>query len=127
MIPAFKNQHIDPRNWPTSAKGTWTAEIMSDAIARTPALGQSFFLRLFAAHPELERDVLFMRWSVQDEDTYAFFDRPEGAFGVQFDPCLAYIIVFGADGNNEIGEWFDDPVAEALRHIDAEYLSKHST
>ena len=127
MIPAFKNRHIDPRSWPTGAEGTWTAEAKSDAIARTPVLGQSFFTRLFAAHPELDRDVLFLRWSVQDEDTYAFFDRPEGAFGVQFDPHLAYLIVFGAEGTNEIGEWFADPAAEALKYICSTYLRKHST
>ena len=125
MIPAFKNQNIDPRGW--STEGTWTFEAQSDAIARTPSLGQSFFARLFAAHPELEREVLFMRWSVQDEDTYAYFDRPDGAFSVQFDPHLEYIIVSGADGTNEIGEWFDDPTAEALRYIETTYLRKHST
>lgn len=100
-------------------------EPQSDAIARTPSLGQSFLARLFAAHPELEREVFFMRWSVQGEDTYAFFDRPDGAFGVQFDHHLEYIIVFGAGGNNEIGEWFADPAAEALDYIETTYLRKH--
>jgi hypothetical protein len=124
MIPAFKNPMIDPRGW--ASAGTWTTEIPSEALARTAPLGRSLFERLFATHPELERDVVFVRWSVQSEDVYAVFDRTDGAFGVQFDPLLGYIIVFGPESTNEIGDWFDDPVAEALRDIETTYLKKQS-
>ena len=123
MLPAFKSRDIDPQIWYPN-QGTWIVESPVEALTRTPALGQSFFARLFVAYPELEHEVLFLRWSAQDEDTYAFFDRYEKAFAVQFDPDLQYIIVFGTDGTNEIGEWFADPVTEALNYIGATYLRR---
>jgi hypothetical protein len=118
-----KLRTIDPRSW--SAEGIWTIESKGDAITRTPQLGQQFFTCLFDAHPELARDAVFLRWSVQDEDTFAFFDRPNGAFSVQFDARLQYIIVVGQDGTNEIGEWFDEPAVEALRYIAEAYLNSN--
>jgi hypothetical protein len=35
---------------------------------------------------------------------------------------LEYIIVFGVDGTNEVGEWFPDPVAEAIAYVSVDYL-----
>jgi hypothetical protein len=121
MVSQFRNPRLDPRQWSTD--GYWSLESYDDAFGRTPCCGQAFFTRLLSEHPELRDDLHFLRWSVQSEHVYAFVDRVEDGFGVQFDPYLEYIIVFDGDGtNNEIGDWFENQVQEAIDYITLTYL-----
>lgn len=116
MARAFRDATIDPARW--SARGRWDDEAPEDALRRTPPTGQRFFTSLLARHPALRADAFFLRWSQQPGDTYLFVDRETGGFGVQYDADLDYLIVFGAGGHNEVGPWFADPAAEALRYVE---------
>jgi hypothetical protein len=105
----------DPRRWATS--GSWSVEPRADALARAPAFGARFFAEVFRLFPALEEGVAFLRWSIQPEDVYAVFESPGGGFGVQVDPHLEYLIVWGAGGQAEYGDWGGDQVAPAVGHV----------
>ena len=115
MIPAFKDSHIDPRRW--APHGEWTAEGEKEAADRMPAFARDFFARLLAEVPSLEGEAVFLRWSVQPDDVYAFFDRSPG-LAVQIDPQLEYVVVIAASGTGEYGDWGDnDRTQDALDHV----------
>jgi hypothetical protein len=80
-----------------------------------PDFGRQFFDRAFAAFPELAVSAIFLRWSEQPDDVYAFFDLPEGGLGVQIDPELDYVIVVGPDGTGEYADWHGKGVESQLR------------
>lgn len=105
----------DPRRW--AKGGTWTSESCDDALLRTPLFGRRFFAALFAEFPEAVAAATFLRWSHQPGDTYAVFTWPRAGFGVQIDPDLDYIIVWGPDGQAEYGHWEGDPVPFAIEHV----------
>lgn len=86
-----RHPHLDPRRW--APHGEWTPEIATEAIARMPGFARDFFARLFIEFPHLRGEVVFLRWSEQPGDVYAFFDYPPG-FAIQIDPHLEYVIVF---------------------------------
>jgi len=97
--------------------GTWTAELAVDALARTPPFGRRFFAAVFGELPALAAGAAFLRWSEQPGDVYAVLDWPGGQAGVQIDPDLEYIIVWGTDGQAEYGNWGADQVPPAVEHI----------
>ena len=105
----------DPRRWATS--GAWTAETQNAALARAPAFGQRFFAKVFEQFPALAVEVVFLRWSEQPDDVYAVFELPEGEFGVQVDPHLEYLIIWGPGGQAEYGDWGGDQVPLAVDHV----------
>jgi hypothetical protein len=105
----------DPRGWGTT--GAWAVESRDEALARTPAFGRRFFQAVFREFPEVAAGACFLRWSEQPEDVYAVFDLHAGGAGVQVDPALEYIIVWGADGQAEYGDWGADQVPPALDHL----------
>lgn len=104
----------DPRRWDRT--GSWTVESRDVALARTSEFGRRFFHAVFAECAEAA-EVRFLRWSEQPGDVYAVFDLPEGGAGVQIDPDLEYIIVWGADGLAEYGDWGADQVTPAVAHL----------
>jgi len=106
---------IDPRRWQVS--GTWTAEPAADALARTASFGRRFFAAVFGEFPGLAAGAAFLRWSEQPADVYALLDLPRGQAGVQIDPDLEYIVVWGSDGQAEYGNWGADQVPPAVEHI----------
>lgn len=115
MIPAFKDPYIDPRRW--APHGEWATEGREEADDRMPAFARDFFGRLFAEFPPLAGDAVFLRWSVQPDDIYAFFDGSPG-FAVQIDPHLEYIVVVANSGTGEYGDWGDnDRVRDAPDHV----------
>jgi hypothetical protein len=82
-----------------------------------PAFARDFFARLFAEYPPLEGEAVYLRWSVQPDDVYAFFDRSPG-FAVQIDPHLEYVVVIAGSGSGEYGDWGgNDRVQDALDHV----------
>ena len=105
----------DPRRWGVS--GTWADEPVADALARAPLFGQRFFTAVFAEFPALATGASFLRWSEQPDDVYAVFGWPGGEAGSQIDPDLEYIIVWGAGGQAEYGDWGADQVPPAVEHI----------
>jgi hypothetical protein len=105
----------DPRRWATS--GSWSVEQQADALARAPAFGARFFAEVFRLFPALAGGVAFLRWSMQPEDVYAVFESPAGGLGVQVDPHLEYLIVWGAGGQAEYGPGGGDQVAAAVDHV----------
>ena len=106
----------DPRRW--GSTGTWADEHGDAALARTPPFGRRFFVSLFGQRPGLRAGVRFLRWSVQADDVYAVFAWPGGGAGVQIDPDLECIIVWGADGEpTEYGDWGADQVPPAVAHL----------
>ena len=105
----------DPRGWGTT--GTWVVESRDDAMARTPAFGQRFFRAVFHEFAAVAAGACFLRWSEQPEDVYAVFDRHAGGAGVQIDPALEYIIVWGNGGQAEYGDWGADQVPPAMAHL----------
>ena len=105
----------DPRRW--SKSGTWADEPAADALARTPPFGQRFFSAVFAEFPALAAGTSFLQWSVQPGDVYAVLCWPGGGAGVQIDPDLEYVIVWGAGGQAEYGNWGADQVPPAIDHI----------
>jgi hypothetical protein len=125
MTYRFRNPALDPARW--TGDREWTLEARDTALVRTAPLGQRFFGGLFDAYPGLDRDSVFLRSSVQPQDTYLFVDRLGDGFGVQFDPDLEYIIVSGADGNNELGHWFPGTVTAAMEYISRVYLGDPSS
>lgn len=96
--------------------GTWTVESRDAALARTLEFGRRFFQAVFDEFPETAA-ARFLRWSVQPGDVYAVFDLPERGAGVQVDPDLEYIIVWGADGKAEYGDCGADQVPPAVDHL----------
>ncbi len=124
MAHVFRNPALDTARW--AGDWEWTRETQETALARTAPLGQRFFNGLFEAYPGLEGDSVFLRSSEQPQDTFLFVDRVADGFGVQFDPDLEYIIVFGSDGTNELGHWFPDTVAAAMEYIGRVYLGRPS-
>lgn len=111
----FRHPHLDPRRW--APHGEWTPEAATAATGRMPGFARDFFARLFDEFPHLRGEVLFLRWSEQSDDVYAFFDCPPG-FTIQIDPHLEYVIVFGRDGRGEHGDWGDnDRTRNALDHV----------
>jgi len=104
----------DPSRWDRS--GTWAVESRDTALARTPESGRRFFQAVFDEFPEAA-GARFLRWSEQPGDVYAVFDLLEGGAGVQVDPDLEYIIVWGADGQAEYGDWGADQVPPAVDHL----------
>jgi hypothetical protein len=90
---------------------------MSDAVARAPSFGQRFFASVFAEFPALSGSTIFLRWSVQPDDVYASFDWPGGVCWAQIDPGLEYVIVWGAGGQAEYGDWDGDQVPPAVDHV----------
>jgi hypothetical protein len=116
MIPPFRNPHLDPRRW--APQGEWTPEGPKEAAERMPAFARDFFARLLVEFPFLEGEAIFLRWSLQPDDVYAFFDRQEGSFGVQIDPHLGYIIIIAEPGSGEHGDWgVNDRAQDAIDHI----------
>ena len=105
----------DPRRWRVS--GIWADEPAADALTRTPPFGRRFFAAVFAEFPALATTASFLRWSEQPGDVYAVFDWPGGGAGVQIDPDLEYIIVWGAGGQAEYGDWGADQVPPAIDRI----------
>jgi hypothetical protein len=105
----------DPRRW--GGSGTWADEPAADALARTPPFGRRFFAAVFAEFPALAAGATFLRWSAQPGDVYAVLGWPGGGAGVQIDPDLEYIIVSGAGGRAEYGDWGADQVPPAVDHI----------
>jgi hypothetical protein len=84
-----------------------------------PEFARDFFGRLRAECPVLPVAV-FLRWSVQPDDVYGFFDCSPG-FVVQVDPHLEYIIVFGGSGRGEYGDWDNnDRTPEAVSRVGTE-------
>lgn len=115
MIPPFKDPLLDPRRW--APQGEWTREGSKEAADRMPAFARHFFARLFSEFPSLGDEVVFLCWSAQPDDIYAFVDRSPG-FAVQIDPALEYIIVLAASGSGEYGDWGgNDQVQEAIDHV----------
>ena len=104
----------DPSRWDRA--GTWAVESRGAALSRTPEFGRRFFQAVFDEFPETAV-VRFLRWSEQPGDVYAVFDLPEGGAGVQVDSDLDYIIVWGADGQVEYGDWGADQVSPAVDHL----------
>ena len=104
----------DPSRWDRA--GTWAVESRDAALARAPEFGRRFFQAVFVEFPETA-GARFLRWSEQPGDVYAVFDLPEGGAGVQADPDLDYIIVWGADGQAEYGDWGADQVPPAVDHL----------
>jgi hypothetical protein len=105
----------DPRRWATA--GSWSVEPQAEALARAPAFGARFFAEVFRLFPALAGGVVFLRWSAQPDDVYAVFESPGGGFGVQVDPDLEYLIVWGAGGQAEYGDWEGDQVVSAVDHV----------
>ena len=105
----------DPRSWTTT--GSWTVELQVAALARAPAFGQRFFRNLFSLIPALAKSATFLQWSVQPDDVYAVFELSENGFGVQIDPALEYVIIWGAGGQAEYGDWDGDQVPPAVEHV----------
>jgi hypothetical protein len=105
----------DPREW--DRVGAWTVLPEDAALARTPAFGRRFFAEMFEQYAALAATAVFLQWSEQPEDVYAFFDVPESGFGVQIDPHLEYIIIWGASGTAEFGDWDGDQVPPAIAHV----------
>jgi hypothetical protein len=97
--------------------GQWWREPQDIALAHTPAFAQRFFSLVFNEFPVLINSVVFWRWSVQPEHLYAIFNLSGGEFGVQIDPNLEYIMVWGEDENAEYGNWGCDPVIIAVEHV----------
>jgi hypothetical protein len=115
MIPLFRDPQIDPRRW--APHGEWTLEGREEDAGRMPGFATDFFGRLFAEFPPLEGEAVFLRWSVQPDDIFAFFDRSLG-FAVQIDPHLEYIVVIAGSGTGEYGDWGDnDRIQDALDHV----------
>lgn len=104
----------DPRR--RALAGSWAVESRDAALARTPEFGRRFFRAVFAEFAEAA-EVRFLRWSEQPGDVYAVFDLPGGGAGAQIDPDLEYIIVWGADGQAEYGDWGADQVPPAVHHL----------
>lgn len=105
----------DPRRW--NVAGKWAVETRDEALARALAFGRAFFTSVFAEFPALAEAVCFLRWSEQQEDVYAVFEGPAGGFGVQIDPHLEYIVVWGSGGQAEYGDWNGDQVPAAVEHV----------
>ena len=124
MPPPFRDPYVDPARW--APHGDWTPEGDRGATDRMPEFARDFFARLRDEFPSLRDGVVFLRWSVQPADVYAFFDRSPG-FVVQIDPHLEYIIVFGAAGGRRarrLGRQRPDPgrprprsLAPGTRHV----------
>ena len=115
MLPSFRDPSIDPRCW--APHGEWMPEGQREAIERMPAFARDFFERLLAQFPALLGDAVFLRWSDQSDDVYAFFDRTPG-FVVQIDPHLEYVIIFGGGTRGEHGDWGNnDRSQDALDHV----------
>jgi hypothetical protein len=102
---------------PFDSVGTWTVEAKDAALARTPSFGQRFFTALFREFPALTERATFMAWTEQPEHVYAFLDYPECNFGVQVDPGLEYLIVWGPTGHGEYGDWNGDQVPPAMNYV----------
>ena len=98
-------------------KGQWSIEPQDIALARAPAFSQRFFAEVFNEFPALVTGVVFWRWCVQPSDLYAVFNLSSGGFGVQIDPELEYIIVWGAGDRAEYGDWTGDRLTDALDHV----------
>ncbi len=115
MLPSFRDPSIDPRRW--APHGEWTPEGEREAADRVPAFARDFFDRLLARFPALRDVAVFLRWSEQPDDVYAFFDRTPG-FVVQIDPHLEYVIIFGGGRHGEHGDWGDnDRSRDALDRV----------
>lgn len=106
---------LDPRKrW---AHGRWGVESFESALLRLPPFGKRFFELLFEEFPQSKSELRFLSWSVQPEDIYAIDESRIGGFGVQVDPSLEYLIVWGQDGQAEYGDWCGDQVLAALDHV----------
>ena len=115
MLRSFRDPSIDPRHW--APRGEWAPEGERAATGRMPAFTRDFFDRLLAEFPALWGGAVFLRWSVQHDDVYAFFDRPLG-FVVQIDPHLEYVVIFGRGTRGEHGDWGNnDRAQDALDHV----------
>ncbi len=111
-----KFEEHDPRCG-RETKGQWWTEPQDIALARAPAFAQRFFGEVFNEFPALATGVVFLRWCVQPEDVYAVFNFSSGGFGVQIDPFLEYIIVWGAGEHAEYGDWMGDRLTQALDDV----------
>ncbi|MEG5036055.1 hypothetical protein [Microcoleus sp. AT3-D2] len=100
-------------------QGLWYSQPQDIALADTPEFSQRFFAEMFKEFPTLATNVVFLRWSVQPDHLYAIFNFSSGGFGVQIDPGLEYIIVWGAGEHGEYGDWMGDGdrLASALDHV----------
>ncbi|WP_422929221.1 hypothetical protein [Singulisphaera sp. PoT] len=90
----------DPRRW--DRPGSWAVESRDAALARLPEFGRRFFQAVIAEFEEAV-GAHFLRWSEQPGDVYALFELPGGGAGVQIDPDLGYIIVYGPTGKRSTG------------------------
>ena len=72
---------------------------------------------MFGMIPGLMEKASFLQWSEQADDVYVIFDVCGEGIGVQIDPGLEYIIVWGPGGQAEYGDWGSDQVRPAVAHF----------
>jgi hypothetical protein len=97
--------------------GVWAVEPQESALARAPDFARRFFTEVFGRFPVLTESSTFLRWSEQPDEVYAVLELPGRGFGVQADPALEYLIVWGPGGQAEYGSWGGDQVCPAVAHV----------
>ncbi|MBN8826567.1 MULTISPECIES: hypothetical protein [unclassified Spirosoma] len=99
-------------------------ENYNDFMSRYSGFGEDLYSLLSEQLPEVFRKLTFYKGIVyQTEDSYAVFIG-EPAFGIQLDPLIEVIVIWTHDDHIEIGYWWEDPCAEALRFIKDVILGK---
>jgi hypothetical protein len=106
---------FDPRTW--WPRGTWVVEDKATALARTPEFGRRFFSEVSVRVPQLIPHAVFLRWASQPEDVYVVFPLPECGIGVQIDPDMEYVIVWGTEAVAEFGDWGGDQADSAIDFV----------
>ena len=107
--------------------GYYLAESYSQVLQRYTGFGNSLYSLLENELPEIFQQLVFYREDSNDithQDSYAIYENETHPFGIQLDPDIEVIVIWTHDDHIEIGYWWEDPCAEALRFIKDVILGK---
>jgi hypothetical protein len=114
-MKAMAAGEFDPRAW--WDPGSWTVESWAEAFERSPAFGRRFLSEVARRFPLFQADAVCLRWAVQPDDVYAVFPVGGDGVGIQVDPDLEHVIVWGRNASAEFGDWGEDFVLQAVEYL----------
>ncbi|MCC3157087.1 hypothetical protein LJ737_07545 [Hymenobacter sp. 15J16-1T3B] len=100
------------------ANSTFVEEEYQDVLNRYSGFGIGLFPLINNQLPSVFNCLRFFRSMMhQTEDVYATYETTEKAFAIQLDPDIEVICLWNDDMQTEIGDWYEEPNAEALKFI----------
>ena len=96
-------------------------ETEGEALKRYRGFGAALFPRLWRECPHLRARFTFLKETTTD-DVWSVCERGPWSFGIQLDPDIEVICLWNTEVSEEIGDWGEDAVAQALAALRTTYI-----